>query len=258
MKKIISLLAVVTVLMLALVGCSGKKDELLGTWKADSVEMDGTKYTISELAAMGDDSLSESQIVIKDGGKAYVADGGSGDIVDWSRTESGVKIGEQTCTFVDEMLCLEYGESKVLFKKISDSQEIGALQTDKITETVTNEKTSTTSATVRVSPDKYTWYIKNYVGKNCASVGYTSMGGDRMDKYGDAPVKLIFTSEDGAYIDPEDKDSLKNYVVTAQNIAPDTEMKLTYKKSDDGKEYGLIETQSIEEIELTVKPIGNK
>ena len=37
------------------------------------------------------------------------------------------------------------------------------------------------SITIKNSPDKYTWYIKNYVGKNCASIGYTSMGGDRMD-----------------------------------------------------------------------------
>ncbi len=36
------------------------------------------------------------------------------------------------------------------------------------------------SITIKDSPDKYTWYIKNYVGKNCASIGYTSMGGDRM------------------------------------------------------------------------------
>ena len=40
------------------------------------------------------------------------------------------------------------------------------------------------SITIKNSPDKYTWYIKNYVGKNCASIGYTSMGGDRMDHYG--------------------------------------------------------------------------
>ena len=31
------------------------------------------------------------------------------------------------------------------------------------------------SITIKNSPDKYTWYIKNYVGKNCASIGYTSM-----------------------------------------------------------------------------------
>ena len=30
---------------------------------------------------------------------------------------------------------------------------------------------------VKQSPDKYTWYIKDYVGKNVAAFGYTSMGG---------------------------------------------------------------------------------
>ena len=72
MKKIISLLTAVSVLTIMLVGCSGKKDELVGTWKADSVEVDGTRYTISELEAMGDNSLNDSQIVIKEGGKASV------------------------------------------------------------------------------------------------------------------------------------------------------------------------------------------
>ena len=56
----------------------------------------------------------------------------------------------------------------------------------------TEEKENTHSpVTVKSSPDKYTWYIKDYVGKNCASLGYTSMGGERMDKYGEAIVKLI-------------------------------------------------------------------
>lgn len=47
------------------------------------------------------------------------------------------------------------------------------------------------SITIKDSPDKYTWYIKNYVGKNCASIGYTSMGGDRMDHYGAGYIELV-------------------------------------------------------------------
>ncbi len=36
---------------------------------------------------------------------------------------------------------------------------------------------------VKASPDKYTWYMRNYVDKNVASFGYASWGGDRMDEY---------------------------------------------------------------------------
>ena len=42
------------------------------------------------------------------------------------------------------------------------------------------------TVTIKTSPDKYTWYIKDYVGKNVASFGYTSMGGHRMDAQCDA------------------------------------------------------------------------
>ena len=79
------------------------------------------------------------------------------------------------------------------------------------------------SITIKDSPDKYTWYIKNYVGKNCASIGYTSMSGDRMDHYGAGYIELVMVTPDGAYIDIETDDNLKQYVVTAQSYAPDTE-----------------------------------
>lgn len=267
MKKVISLLLAIMMIAVVLAGCDGKTDKLVGTWKAASVELDGTKYTISELEAMGDDSMSEAQIVIKEGGKAYVADGNDGDIVDWVKTETGVKIGEQECTIIDGMICLEYGEGKVYFKKVSDSQTIGAVQnSDSVQE---NHDTQTESAignfdqtdssvTIKNSPDKYTWYIKNYVGKNCASFGYTSMGGDRMDHYGAGYIELVLITPDGTYIDIETDDDLKQYVVTAQSYAPNTELKYVFDTDEDGNEYdNLVQSQSIEEIVLCVKKVGS-
>ncbi|MGN1170007.1 MAG: hypothetical protein ACI4RB_07785, partial [Acutalibacteraceae bacterium] len=47
---------------------------------------------------------------------------------------------------------------------------------------------SETTIAIKASPDKYTWYIKNYVGKNCASIGYTAMDGKRRDEYGKGKV----------------------------------------------------------------------
>ena len=93
------------------------------------------------------------------------------------------------------------------------------------------------SITIKNSPDKYTWYIKNYVGKNCASIGYTSMGGDRMDHYGAGYIELIMVTPDGAYIDIETDDNLKQYVVTAQSYAPNTELKYVFDTDEAGNEY---------------------
>ena len=110
---------------------------------------------------------------------------------------------------------------------------------------------------IKTSPDKYTWYIKNYVGKNMASIGYTSMGGDRMDTYGNAYVRLALVSTNGDYVDIENEEVLRNWVVVAQNILPNTELKLSYQLDSDGNEYdNLISHQSIEEILLAVSPVG--
>lgn len=114
-----------------------------------------------------------------------------------------------------------------------------------------------TFVTIKESPDKYTWYIKNYVGKNCAAFG-SEYGGYLCDKYGDARVKFIFIAEDNSFVNPEDKESLKNYVVTAQSVEPNTELKLVFATWADGSEAsGVVDRQNIEEIELYVKRIDN-
>jgi hypothetical protein len=104
------------------------------------------------------------------------------------------------------------------------------------------------------SPDKYTFYIKDYVSRNCASVGYESLGGDRNDRYGSGYVHLIMITENGEYVGVSNE-QLKNYVVVAQSLEPNTEIKFSYEKDEDGEEYdSLIEWQSISEIVLKVRP----
>ena len=106
---------------------------------------------------------------------------------------------------------------------------------------------------INPSPDKYTTYIRNYVGKNVASFGYTSLGGDRRDEYGAGNIKFNFVADDGAYLDPEDTDILKQYVVTAQDVAPNSEMKLVFRKDSKGNEYSnLIDSQTYQSITLYV------
>ena len=120
-----------------------------------------------------------------------------------------------------------------------------------------NEKTTNEIITIKTSPDKYTWYVKNYVGRNLASFGYTSFGNDRMDEYGNGYIKISLINQSGHYIDVENEDELKKYVVTAQNFEPNTEVKHVFEKDNDGNEYdNLVVSQTVEEILLYVKEAG--
>ena len=130
-------------------------------------------------------------------------------------------------------------------------------------QTESNEKSDTSvsnpfaNVEIKTSPDKYTWYIKNYVGKNLASIGYTSMGGDRMDSYGNGYIQLILRTPNGEYVDIHNEDDLKNWRVIGQSLEPNTEIKYTYQVDSDGEEYdNLIAYQNIEEIVLALAPVG--
>lgn len=133
------------------------------------------------------------------------------------------------------------------------SQRLIDLTVRRIDGTLAGDPISFELIPINPAPDKYTYYIRNYVGKNVLSFGYTSLGGDRMDEYGASTIKLIFVADDGAYLDPGNEDLLKQYVVTAQDIAPNSEMKLTYRKDSEGNEYSnLIENQTYQSITLYV------
>lgn len=110
---------------------------------------------------------------------------------------------------------------------------------------------------VKASPDKYTHYVKDYIGSNAASIGYTALDNFRRDRYGNTVLKIIYVASDGTFIDPTDEDALKQYVVFNQNVEPNTEIKITFQKQEDGTEYdNLVDQQNIEEIVLAVKEVG--
>lgn len=111
---------------------------------------------------------------------------------------------------------------------------------------------------IKGSPDKYTCYIRNYVGKNLGSIGYESLGGDFRDAYGDGNIKIDLVSDDGSYIDPSDRDQLKRYVVTAQSIEPNTEMKYTFQTDSEGNEYSFTDSQTYDAITLHVKALSGE
>lgn len=156
-------------------------------------------------------------------------------------------------------------ELKYTFQKDEDGEEYDNLiDFQNISEIVLSVKkvgdsTAATPALTAItpSPDKYTHYISDFVGRNLADCGYVALSGEFMQAYGDGYVKLVIITEDGSFIDPEDTDLLKKYIVTGQNIAPNSELKYTYYKDSDGSEYdSLVESQNIEEIELSVKELS--
>ncbi|MBM6826617.1 hypothetical protein [Mordavella massiliensis] len=104
---------------------------------------------------------------------------------------------------------------------------------------------------IQTAPDAYTYYIRDYVGRNLEECGYLSLAGDFRDAYGAETVKFVLIPDDGSYIDPTDEEQLKKYKVTEQNIAPNTEINFTLQKDSNGEEYdNLTENQNIEEVEL--------
>lgn len=112
---------------------------------------------------------------------------------------------------------------------------------------------------VKASPDKYTYYVKNYVGQNLANVGYTSLGGEKRDKYGNTTMLLSIVNEDGRYIDINDEDDMKDYVVVEQMPEVNTEIKITYETDSDGNEYDyLIDSVNFEEIVIMVDKVGTR
>ena len=119
-------------------------------------------------------------------------------------------------------------------------------------------ETKTETVTIKQSPDKYTWYMKNYVGMNASGIGYTSLGGQRMDRYGAGYIKIVFVTPDGTHLDfSEDAEQLKQYKVSAQSYEPNTEIKYEFETDSEGKEYdSLVSFQNIEEIVLSVDKVG--
>ncbi len=143
-----------------------------------------------------------------------------------------------------------------IFSGCSNNQSSENSNSGTSTEVTTPEKHEFVQ--IKESPDKYTAYIKDYVSRNCATVGYESMGGDRNDYIGNGYIHLVMITENGEYVGVTDEE-LKNYVVVAQSLNPNTEVKFTFQKNSDGEEYdNLIEWQNISEIVLKVKPVGSK
>lgn len=114
---------------------------------------------------------------------------------------------------------------------------------------------SKASSGTKPSPDKYTWFIKNYVGRNASDAcdgSYDNQYGCS-DTYGYAYVNIKFITDDGTKITEE---NVNDYVVVSQDVAPDTQLNLEFRKDESGKEYeSLVSNQNVEEIALNLEKI---
>jgi hypothetical protein len=110
--------------------------------------------------------------------------------------------------------------------------------------------------TIQPSTDAYTFYVRDYVGRNLSQCGFTSFSGERVDEYGHAQVVLTLVADNGVYIDAEEEESLRNYVVTGQSISANTKLTMTFLTDEEGKEYvGIVDDLSIEQIDLFVRQL---
>ena len=139
------------------------------------------------------------------------------------------------------------------FTSDSDGEDTSVVATQTI-----GGSTKKAASLTKINPatDKYTYFIKDYVGRNLADCGYLSLADTFNDSYGPTFIKFDIVSEDGAYIDPTDSSALASYVVVSQNVAPNSELKLVYSTNSDGEEYpNLVSSKSIDSVALTVKKI---
>ena len=103
--------------------------EIVGTWAADGVIIDGSYYSLAEAESMGEYSLSNSYILFKDGGSCYVTDDGSGQTFTWSVAEGAgsIIIGEAELPWDEstkQLTLVDSSGTQMLLSKFSDSQDI--------------------------------------------------------------------------------------------------------------------------------------
>ena len=175
------------------------------------------------------------------------------DLQDWKVVSQNLKPNtEFTYTFTSDSDDEDSDDEDTSFVSTQTVDEI-VLSLAKVGST-TNKSADLTK--INPATDKYTYFIKDYVGRNLADCGYLSLANTFNDSYGPTYIKFDIVSEDGAYIDPTDSSALASYVVVSQNVAPNSELKLVYSTDSNGEEdSNLVSSKSIDSVALTVKKI---
>ena len=200
MKRLASL-SMTILLILVLIGCGEAANEVTatetietsttetmepgycGTWNIDHVVIDGTKYAQSELDAMND-YRGKTVLVIKEGGNAYVAEGGEdGVIVEWSETDVGILLDGDDMVYIEGQLRLKLYDEVWYFKKGSDSQLIEKrIDTETQTESLESEETKPAEPESTFQADARPVNGEIFVSGNFEFVHYTD-GSIEIKKY---------------------------------------------------------------------------
>lgn len=248
MKKIVSC-GVLLCCILIISGCNSSDNKSISsneksTESSVSHDMDGTySYT---------DEYTSIEVII-DGENALLTedDDNYTGSVDFKEKKMQFETEDQTSftynyKLIGSKLIIESSDGDYTLDKTLNSENHSSNSKD---------SSKADSTKVKSSTDKYTHYVKNYVGRNASTCGSERLSGDIMDDYGAKAITIIFISKNGEQVNSENS---KEYVVTDQSPEPNTEIKLTFDTDEDGMEYdNLVDTSTIEEIELTVKPVAN-
>lgn len=103
----------------------------------------------------------------------------------------------------------------------------------------------------------HTYEVRNYVGRNAATIGKVKSG-YQVDEYGSGQLRLVFVTESGMFLLPSNSEMKKDYVVVAQNIPAATPFNVVHLTDYRGEPYSnLVDYQGYEEIVLFVAPVGD-
>lgn len=118
-KTLISLLFICVSIFftMSLTACGNNEKQYYGTWNSVSAKVNGVTYTIEELEDMGDYTLSDFRIEIKENGQAYIYSEGQGSYVNWKLTKKGIKIGERECFLKNDLLSVTNNDITIYLSK---------------------------------------------------------------------------------------------------------------------------------------------
>lgn len=202
MKKRFVILIFISISLTSLLfGCSQNLNDmdLCGTWKISHVNIDGSDFSISELEAMNDYSMSDSVLVIKDGGKAYLVEDGNGHLTDWESTKDGIQIGIRDFVISDGMLSADVGKGILYFEKVSDSQDYSEYTTSSPSPLPSSSPTTTlspipTSEPALTSESLYgTWTVTHLTTKDGTTYSVAEL--EKMGNYNVSGFYAIYKND---------------------------------------------------------------
>ena len=181
-----------------------------GTWDFVCINVEGVSYSVEELETMGDYSLSDFKIVVKEGGKAYVYSDGYGELVDWETTDNGIIIGVVESKLDENLLSMEKNGTILFLAKTSDSQTIVINQN--------KENLPVIDQTEKVDPQKQYYGTWGPVRINIEGVSYSVEELEAMGDYSLSDFKIVVKEGGKAYVYSDGHGGLADWETTDNGI----------------------------------------